>query len=99
MKTFYDNGHTNKEFSIGEWVYLRPQPYRQVSAARRNSQKLSPRSYGPYQIIERIGKVAYKLNLPEGGKVHPVFHVSLLKKQLGARNLTGTQLPDMKEDT
>ncbi|XP_071704634.1 uncharacterized protein [Rutidosis leptorrhynchoides] len=39
--------------------------------------------YGPFIIIERIGAAAYKLQLPESAKIHPIFHVSLLKKAIG----------------
>jgi len=46
--------------------------------------KLSPRYVGPYKIIQRICQVAYKLELPpEMSLVHPVFHVSMLKKVVG----------------
>jgi len=46
--------------------------------------KLSPRYIGPYQIVRKIGKVAYELELPADlGGVHPVFHVSMLRKCIG----------------
>ncbi|WMV59165.1 hypothetical protein MTR67_052550 [Solanum verrucosum] len=50
--------------------------------------KLSPRYVGPYRISKRIGKVAYELELPqELAVVHPVFHVSILKKCMGDPSL------------
>ena len=46
--------------------------------------KLSPLYIGPYKIVDRIGKVAYKVELPaELSNVHPIFHVSMLKKSIG----------------
>lgn len=83
MKKIYDQHHQEREFTVGDWVYLRLQPYRQMSVTMRKNLKLSPRFYGLYQILERIGAVSYKLDLPSGSKIHPIFHVSLLKKQLG----------------
>jgi hypothetical protein len=51
MKRAYDRRHREKEFAVGDWVYLRLQPYRQTSVALRRVSKLAPRYYGPFQIL------------------------------------------------
>ena len=83
MKHYANKLRTEREFAVGDWVYLRLQPYRQSSLALQRSMKLSPRFYGPFQVLSRVGKVAYELKLPNSANIHPVFHVSLLKKKLG----------------
>jgi hypothetical protein len=63
-------------------VFLKVQPYVQTSVARRSSQKLSFRYFGPYRVLSRVGTMAYKLDLLASSSVHPIFHVSQLKKAI-----------------
>ena len=57
--------------------------------------KLSPRYYGPFQILKKVGKVSYKLDLPLDSRLHPTFHVSCLKAKLGQHVLAFPTLPPM----
>lgn len=87
MKQFADRKRTEKQFEVGDWVLLILQPYRQKSMAMRHNMKLAPRYYGPFQVVQRVGTAAYNLNLPSTSRIHPIFHVSCLKKKLGEQNL------------
>jgi len=80
MKHQADKKRREVEFQVGDWVYLKIQPYHLKSLAKKRNEKLGPRFYGPYKILERIGAIAYRLELPEHSQVHLVFHVCLLKK-------------------
>jgi hypothetical protein len=82
MKTQANKHRQEREFNVGDWVYVKLQPYVQMSVARRSSQKLSYKYFGPYIILQKVGPVAYKLQLPESSQIHPVIHVSQLKQAL-----------------
>jgi len=79
MKHQADKRRSERSFNVGDYVFLKLQPYVQTSLAPRAHQKLSFRYFGPYKIIDKIGSIAYKLALPPSASIHPVFHVSLLK--------------------
>lgn len=80
---------------MGDWVFLRLQPYKQQSVAYRVAHKLSPKFFRPFQILERIGEVVYKLDLHAGSAIHPVFHVSCLMTKLGKHNVSVSLLPSV----
>jgi hypothetical protein len=98
MKTQADKHHTERVFEEGDWVYLRLQPYRHKSLALRRNLKLSPRFYGLFQILSYIGSVAYKLALPPEARLHPIFHVSCLKKKLVLSSTPISTLPPVDKE-
>jgi hypothetical protein len=93
MKVQADKHRSEREFAVGDSVYLKLQPYVQTSVATRSSQKLSFKYFGPYLVLQRVGKVAYKLQLPPSSRVHPVVHVSQLKKAVPNKAKVCTGLP------
>ena len=89
MKQYADKKQRHVEFNVGDWVLLKIRPYRQLSLRKKQNQKLSPKYFGSYEIQKKVGTVAYKLDLLAAFVIHPVFHVSQLKKFVGDR--TGVQ--------
>ena len=64
-------------------MFVKLQPYRFPSLAKRPNEKLSSSYYGSYKVLERIGSIAYGLELPSYSKINNVFHISQLKKLIG----------------
>lgn len=93
MKKMADTKRREASFDVGDSVFLKLQPYRQSSLVSRPCEKLSARFFGPFTILQRIGQVAYKLDLPGSCKIHPMFHISQLKKCVGTDHVSAT-IPD-----
>ncbi|GJV80695.1 putative reverse transcriptase domain-containing protein [Tanacetum coccineum] len=87
QNSYADNRRKPLEFEVGHKVLLKVSPWKGVMRFRKKG-KLAPRYVGPFEILERIGPVAYRLRLPnELSEVHDTFHVSNLKKWLADANL------------
>jgi hypothetical protein len=84
MKHQANEGHFKRQFEVGDLVVLKLQPYIQSSLAPRDNQNLAFKFFAPFPILQKIGSVAYKLDLPPSAMIHPIFHVSQLKKVVGS---------------
>jgi hypothetical protein len=76
MKMAHDKGHHHVEFARGLGLAAL-EPARDIFCSW---QRLAPKFFKPYEVIERIGPVAYKLRLSAKARIHNVFHVAFLKK-------------------
>ena len=80
QKSYADQHRREMEYKVGEKVFLRVSPWKGVIRFSQKG-KLSPRYIGPYEILGRIGPLAYRLALPlEMAQIHDVFHVSMLRR-------------------
>ncbi|KAK9020566.1 hypothetical protein V6N11_010586 [Hibiscus sabdariffa] len=80
QKSYADLKRREVEYAVGDKVFLKVSPWKKVMRFGRKG-KLSPRYIGPYEIVGRVGPVAYRLLLPpELERIHDVFHVSMLRK-------------------
>ena len=77
QKAYADQKRRDVEFSVGQQVLLSSKNIRVKGPI---TPKLMPKWIGPFSIAKRIGKLAYKLDLPSNMRIHNVFHVSLLKE-------------------
>ena len=82
QKSYADRRRRPLEFEPGEKVFLKISPTKRITRFRKRG-KLNPRFIGPFEILERVGKVAYRLALPPSlSGVHDIFHVSMLRKYI-----------------
>eukprot|EP00253_Pinus_taeda_P018529 PITA_18529 len=99
MKQQADQHRSERSFDVGDWVFLPLQPCKQMSLKQaKKDNKLSPKYYGPYKVLQKIGTMADKLELPAASQVHPVFHVSCLKKVIGDKPPIQTIFPELDEE-
>lgn len=80
MNVQADKHRVEHHYEVGDWVYVKLQPYRQRTLLTQGYSKLASLYYVPFQIEQKVGQVAYKLLLPLTCTVHPTFHVSKLKR-------------------
>jgi hypothetical protein len=98
MKQLADQRRSEREFEEGDWVFVRLQPYKQLSLKQQGKNKLAPKFYGPFQINKKISQVAYRLELLDNCRIHNVFHVSCLKKMLGQAQPVQTEIPEFDDE-
>ncbi|XP_049410623.1 uncharacterized protein LOC125873817 [Solanum stenotomum] len=80
QKSYVDLKRRDIEYKVGDKVFLKVSPWKNIMSFGQEGE-LSPRWIGPYEIIEKVGPVAYKLPLqPELDKIHNFFHVSMLRR-------------------
>jgi hypothetical protein len=83
MKATYDKHLRDMEFVVGDWVWLRLNHRSATTIREGRYSKLGPKYFGPYQILERIGSISYRLRLLARARIHDVFHIAFLKKYEG----------------
>lgn len=98
MKAQADKSRSEHEFELGDLVYLKLQPHGQSFVALRSNQKLAFRYFGPFKILQGVGAVAYKLQLPPSCLIHPMIHVSQLMRHVPSGHQVSTDLAAVSTD-
>lgn len=92
MKQHADSKRSEQTFEVEDLEFMKLQPYHQTSVALRKNLKLASKYFGPYPVIKKIRPMAYELQLPTESLIHPIFHVSQLKK-LGPKEISAKEPP------
>ena len=85
QKSYADKHRVHREINVGDHVYLRVRE-RKSSLSLESCTKLSPRYCGSFEVLKRIGPIAYRLVFLASTRAHNVFHISLLKKYVHDAN-------------
>ena len=99
QKSYADPKRKDVSFFFGDLVFLKVSPMKGVMRFGKKG-KLAPRYIGPFEIKSRVGEVAYRLVLPpELSRIHPVFHVSMLRKYIpDPSHVLQPQIVEISED-
>ena len=99
QKSYADMKRKDIRYKVGKKVFLKVSPWKKVMRFRKNG-KLSTRFIGPYEVIEKVGPVAYRLALPSDlEKIHNVFHVSMLRRyQSDPSHVVSSETIELRSD-
>jgi hypothetical protein len=76
MKTAHDRQHRQVEYQVGDWVWLRLNQRAAATIRSEAPSKLAPKFFGPYEVLEKVGVVSYRLHLPPKSRIHNAFHAA-----------------------
>lgn len=79
MKKAYDSRHIHMYFNVGDSVFVRLLRGYNIAANATVPRKFAQRYAGPFRVLERVGRLAYKLDIPSTWNIHPVISVALLE--------------------
>ncbi|KAI0503897.1 hypothetical protein KFK09_014841 [Dendrobium nobile] len=98
MKKKGDGHRKDIPFEVGERVFFKLRSYRQKTVTNRRNEKLAPRYVRPYEVLEKVEAITYWLKLSPTTTIHPVFHVSKLRRVIEDYTASSELLVSLTED-